>query len=81
VFTKTCRGKVKVVGRGHSGRALLVDPRWQEEGAWLLAVYLQDCGMVWLIDASTLWAFIGRDGKVLDERHGKTVVPWTTVGQ
>ena len=28
VFTKEWRGKVRVVGREHSGRALLVDPRW-----------------------------------------------------
>jgi len=33
VFAKTWRGKVKVVGREHSGRALLVDPRWHERGA------------------------------------------------
>ncbi len=45
VFTKTWRGKVKVVGRERSGRALLIDPRW-EEGARMLAVYSQDCGMV-----------------------------------
>ena len=81
VFTKTWRGKVKVVGRERSGRALLVDPRWQAEGARVLAVYLLDCGMVWLIDAPKLWAFIERDGKLLDERHGKTVVPWATVKQ
>lgn len=75
VFTKEWRGKVKVVGREHSGRALLVDPRWQEEGTRILAVYLLDCGMVWLIDVATLWALVKRDGKLLDERHGKTVVP------
>lgn len=81
VFTKTWRGKVKVVGRERSGRALLVDPRWQEEGARVLAVYLLDCGMVWLIDAPKLWTFIERDGNPLDERHGKTVVPWATIKQ
>ena len=47
----------------------------------MLAVYLQDCGMVWLIDAPRLWAFIERDGKLLDEKHGKAVVPWATVKQ
>ena len=81
VFTKTWRGKVKVVGRERSGRALLVEPRWKEEGARVLAVYLQDCGMVWLIDAPKLWAFIERDGKLLDERHGKMVVPWAAIKQ
>jgi len=81
VFTKTWRGKVKVVGREHSGKALLVDPRWKEEGARMLGVYLQDCGMVWLIDAPKLWAFIERDGKLLNERNGKTVVPWATIKQ
>ena len=81
VFTKTWRGKVKVVGREHSGRALLVDLRWQAEGAWVLAVYLLDCGMVWLIDAPKLWASIERDGNRLDERHGKKVVPWATIKQ
>lgn len=81
VFTKDWRGKIKIVGRERSGRALLVDPRWKEEGARMLAVYLQDCGMVWLIDAPKLWAFIKRDGKLLDERHGKTVVPWAMVKQ
>ncbi len=81
VLTKTWRGKVKVVGREHSGRALLVDPRWQEEGARVLAVYLLDCGMVWLVDAPELWAFIERDGNLLDERHGKKVVPWTAIKQ
>ncbi len=81
VFTKDWRGKVKVVGREHSGRALLVDPRLKDEGARMLAVYLQDCGMVWLIDALTLWAFIERDGKLLDERNGKTVVPWGMIKQ
>ena len=81
VFTNTWRGKVKVVGREHSGRALLVDPRWKGEGARILAVYLLDCWMVWLIDAATLWAFVERDGKLLDERHGKTVVPWATIKQ
>ncbi len=75
------RGKVKVVGREHSGRALLVDPRWQEEGAQMLAVYLLDCGMVWLIDAPKLGAFIERDGRLLDERHGKKVVPWAMIRQ
>ena len=79
VFTKSWRGKVKVVGRERSGRALLVDPRWKEEGAQVLAVYLLDCGMVWLIDAPKLWASIERDGNPLDERHGKKVVPWATV--
>jgi hypothetical protein len=79
VFTKNWRGKVKVVGREHSGRALLVDPRWKGEGARMLAVYLWDCGMVWLIDAPKLWAFMKRDGKLLDERYGKTVVPWAMV--
>ena len=81
VFTKTWRGKVKVVGRERSGRALLVDPRWKEEGARVLAVYLLDCGMVWLIDAPKLWAFIERDGNLLDERHGKKVVPWAAIKQ
>lgn len=81
VFTKDWRGKVKVVGREHSGRALLVDPRWKEEGSRMLAVYLQDCGMVWMIDTPKLWAFVKRDGKLLDERHGKPVVPWATVKQ
>ena len=81
VFTKEWRGKAKVVGRERSGRALLVDSRWQEEGTRILAVYLLDCGMVWLIDAAKLWAFIERDGKLLDERHGKTVVSWATIKQ
>ena len=81
VFTKTWRGKVKVVGRERSGRALLVDPRWQAEGAQVLAVYLLDCGMVWLIDAPKLWAFLERDGELLDERYGKIVVPWATIKQ
>ena len=79
VCAKTWRGKVKVVAREHSGRALLVDPRWQAEGARVLAVYLLDCGMIWLIDAPKLWAFVERDGKLLDERRGKTVVPWATL--
>lgn len=79
VFTKTWRGKVKVAGREHSGRALLVDPRWRQEGARVLAVYLWDCGMVWLIDGPKLWALIERDGKLLDECHGKKVVPWVTI--
>ncbi len=81
VFTKEWRRKVKVVGREHSGRALLVDPRWREEGARMLAVYLRDCGMVWLIDAPKLWGFIERDGKLLDEKHGKAVVPWAMIKQ
>ena len=81
VFTKSWHGKVKVVGREHSGRALLVDLRWKEEGARVLAVYLLDCGMVWLIDAPKLWAFIERDGNPLDERHGKKVVPWAAIKQ
>ena len=81
VFTKAWRGKVKVVGREHSGRALLVDPRWKEEGTRVLAVYLLDCGMVWLIDAPKLWAFIERDSNPLDERHGKKVVFWATIKQ
>lgn len=81
VFANTWRGKVKVVGREHSGRALLVDPRWNEEGTRVLAVYLLDCGMVWLIDAPKLWAFVERDGNPLDERHGKKVVPWATIRQ
>lgn len=75
VFTKDWRGKVKVVGREHWGRVLLVDPRWKEEEVRMLAMYLQDCGMVWLLDAPKLWAFIEREGKLLDERHGKTVIP------
>ena len=79
VFAKTWRGKVKVVGREHSGRALLVDPCWNEEGTRVLAVYLLDCGMVWLIDAPKLWAFLERDGELLDERYGKIVVPWATI--
>ena len=79
VFTKTWHGKV--VGREHSGRALLVDPRWQAEGARVLAVYLLDCGMVWLLGAPELWALIERDGELLDERHGKKVVPWATIKQ
>ncbi len=37
--------------------------------------------MVWLIDAPKLWAFIARDGKLLDKRHGKMVVPWATIKQ
>lgn len=81
VFTKTWRGKVKVVAREHSGRALLVDPRWRAEGAQVLAVYLLDCSMVWLIDAPKLWALIERDGNPLDERLGKKVVSWATVKQ
>lgn len=81
VFANTWRGKVKVVGRERSGRALLVDPRWQAEGARVLAVYLLDCGMVWLIDAHKPWASIERDGNPLDERHGKRVVPWATIKQ
>ena len=79
VFANTWRGKVKVVGRERSGRALLVDPRWNEEGTRVLAVYLLDCGMVWLIDAPKLWTFVERDGNPLDERHGKKVVPWATI--
>lgn len=47
----------------------------------MLAVYLLDCGMVWLIDVLRLRAFIERDGKRLDERHGKTAIPWKTVKQ
>ena len=81
VFAKTWRGKVKIVGRERSGQALLVDPRWNEEGVRVLAAYLQDCGMVWLIDAPMLWAFIERDGNRLDDRHGKKVVPWAVIKQ
>ena len=81
VFTKTWRGKVKIMGRERSGRALLVDPRWKEEGARVLAVYLLDCGMVWLIDAPRLWALMEHDGNLLGERHGKKVVPWATIKQ
>ncbi len=44
VFTKTWRGKVKVVGREHSGRALLVDPRWKEEGARMLGCTCKTAG-------------------------------------
>lgn len=81
VFAKGWQGRVKVVGRERAGRALLVDPRWQEKRARVLAAYFQDCGMVWLVDAPKLWALIERDGKLLDERHGKTVVPWATIKQ
>lgn len=49
------RGTLKVVGRERSGRSLLVDPKWEEEGAQVLAVYLLDAGLVWLIDAPKLY--------------------------
>ena len=43
VFTKTWRGKVKVVGREHLGSTLLLNPCWREkERAGVLLVGLWD---------------------------------------
>lgn len=75
------RGKVKVVGRERAGRELYIDPRWREEGARVLAVYLLDCGMVWLLDADRLWALLEHNRGLLGERGGKVLLPWSAVTQ
>jgi hypothetical protein len=81
VFTNDWRGKVKVVGRERTGRNLYLDPRWQEEDARVLAVFLHDCGMVWLIDAPKLWGWLKQNRRDLEEKNGKVLVPWAAVQQ
>ena len=81
VFAKNWRGKVKVVGRERAGRNLYLDPRWQEEGARVLAVYLFDCGMVWLIDAPQLWRWLEHKRATLEEKNRKFLMPWSAVTQ
>lgn len=81
VFSTGWRGTVKVVGRERSGRSLLVDPKWEGERADVLAVYLLDSGLVWLIDAPKLYRLIERNRNLLEERYGKTVVFWSAITQ
>lgn len=79
VFVKDWRGKVKVVGSEHAGRDLYLDPRWEEEGARVLAVYLHDCGMVWLIGAPKLWRWLEHNRAGLTEKNGKLLLSWAAV--
>ena len=79
VFTKGWRGKVKIIGRERATRNLYVDSRWQEEGARVLAVYLLDCGMVWLIDAPRLWRWLEHNRAGLKEKNGKLLLSWAVV--
>ena len=81
MFAKDWRGKVKIIGRERATRNLYVNPRWQEEEARVLAVYLLDCDMVWLIDAPRLWGWLEHNRAALAEKNGKLLVPWATVKQ
>lgn len=77
----SARWRAKVVGRERAGRDLHIDPRWQEERARMLAVYLLDCNLVWLLDAERLWEVLEPNRGLLGERNGKVLLPWSAVTQ
>lgn len=79
VVASRWRGSVKVVAREKMGRSLLVDPKWEDEGATVLAVYLLDANLFWFIDAPKLFGLMRRNEKLLEERYGKRVLPWRAV--
>jgi hypothetical protein len=79
VVASSWRGTVKVVAREKAGRSLLVDPKWEDEGATVLAVYLLDANLFWFIDAPKLFGLVRRNEKLLEERYGKRVLPWRAV--
>ena len=81
VVASSWRGSVKVVAREKSGRSLLVDPKWEDEGATVLAVYLLDSNLFWFIDAPNLFELVRRNVHLLEERYGKHVLPWSAVSE
>lgn len=81
VIATRWRGSMKVVAREKTGRSLLVDPKWESEGATVLAVYLLDSKLFWFIDAPKLSSLVQRNKHLLEERYGTRVLPWTAVTQ